>query len=423
MALIDKLTAIGDAIREKNGTTEPVPLKDMPQAILDISSGGAEAAIDYIESISGQYIDTGIAIQKGYRVEIDFQLKSANGYMCGVVDNGAWANAFQAGIDNDAFYQRGHFTYSQYSTLLGRTLAVGEGAMNYTNTLHLFARNWKNNECYASMKLFSCIIYDADNNIIQALVPAVDKNNVVCLYDNVTKSYFYNQGQGAFKGGVMGDDAKEEQEKTIDITENGTTEVLPDEGKVLSRVIVNADVQSGGEEAVGFIYSDFTGENGLPKVVDVRGLKDLNIDYSLFFMPYINRTVEEIYMLDGITRVKDQMFEYCFKVKKIHGDFSKVTAIEQYGFYDCRALLEVPYMPALDSIGNGAFRRNYSLKEFKFYKKPTGTISSNIFQECSNLKNVYCPWAEGVVANAPWGATDATIHYNYVEGEETNADS
>lgn len=42
MALIDRLTAIGDAIREKNGTTEPIPLVDMPQAILDIVSGGNE---------------------------------------------------------------------------------------------------------------------------------------------------------------------------------------------------------------------------------------------------------------------------------------------------------------------------------------------------------------------------------------------
>jgi hypothetical protein len=40
MALTDKLTAIGDAIREKNGTTELIPLADMPQAILDISGGG-----------------------------------------------------------------------------------------------------------------------------------------------------------------------------------------------------------------------------------------------------------------------------------------------------------------------------------------------------------------------------------------------
>ena len=40
MALIDKLNAVGDAIREKNGTTELIPLVDMPQAILDIVSGG-----------------------------------------------------------------------------------------------------------------------------------------------------------------------------------------------------------------------------------------------------------------------------------------------------------------------------------------------------------------------------------------------
>ena len=39
MALIERLTAIGNAIREKNGTTEKIPLVDMPQAILDIVSG------------------------------------------------------------------------------------------------------------------------------------------------------------------------------------------------------------------------------------------------------------------------------------------------------------------------------------------------------------------------------------------------
>jgi len=36
MALIDRLVDIGDAIRQKNGTTEPIPLVDMPQAILNI---------------------------------------------------------------------------------------------------------------------------------------------------------------------------------------------------------------------------------------------------------------------------------------------------------------------------------------------------------------------------------------------------
>ena len=41
MALTDKLTAIGNAIREKTGTTDLMPLTDMPQAILNIAGGGA----------------------------------------------------------------------------------------------------------------------------------------------------------------------------------------------------------------------------------------------------------------------------------------------------------------------------------------------------------------------------------------------
>lgn len=40
MALTDKLMAIGDAIREKNGTTKLIPLAAMPQAIRNISGGG-----------------------------------------------------------------------------------------------------------------------------------------------------------------------------------------------------------------------------------------------------------------------------------------------------------------------------------------------------------------------------------------------
>ncbi len=40
--------------------------------------------------------------------------------------------------------------------------------------------------------------------------------------------------------------SKPEQEKVVDITENGTTEVLPDGNMVLSKVTVNVDVQASG---------------------------------------------------------------------------------------------------------------------------------------------------------------------------------
>ena len=41
MALTDKLTAIGNAIRQKTGKTDLIPLADMPNEILSISSGGS----------------------------------------------------------------------------------------------------------------------------------------------------------------------------------------------------------------------------------------------------------------------------------------------------------------------------------------------------------------------------------------------
>ena len=36
-----------------------------------------------------------------------------------------------------------------------------------------------------------------------------------------------------------------------------------------------------------------------------------------------------------------------------------------------------------------------------------------VFYECEKLTTINVPWSEGEVAGAPWGATGATINYNY----------
>ena len=56
-----------------------------------------------------------------------------------------------------------------------------------------------------------------------------------------------------------------------------------------------------------------------------------------------------------------------------------------------------------------------SLTELVFLGTPTSIDASMIAAKATPaLTDVYVPWAEGEVANAPWGATNATIHYNYV---------
>lgn len=48
------------------------------------------------------------------------------------------------------------------------------------------------------------------------------------------------------------------QEKSVDITENGTTEVVPDDGYALSKVIINALVESGGSGGLKYASKSAT---------------------------------------------------------------------------------------------------------------------------------------------------------------------
>ena len=68
----------------------------------------------------------------------------------------------------------------------------------------------------------------------------------------------------------------------------------------------------------------------------------------------------------------------------------------------------------LTEVGTRAFAYCTNLTKVTFGSKPT--IYSDAFNDCTNLQTINVPWAEGEVANAPWGATNATINYNYTGG-------
>jgi hypothetical protein len=40
------------------------------------------------------------------------------------------------------------------------------------------------------------------------------------------------------------------------------------------------------------------------------------------------------------------------------------------------------------------------------------SISNAAFYNCTNLEDIYLPNAQNTYSGAPWGATNATIHYN-----------
>lgn len=63
------------------------------------------------------------------------------------------------------------------------------------------------------------------------------------------------------------------------------------------------------------------------------------------------------------------------------------------------------------TTGDGYTFVGTALISVTFKAKPV-YLHNNIFNSCTSLLDIYVPWAEGEVENAPWGATNATIHYN-----------
>ena len=63
-------------------------------------------------------------------------------------------------------------------------------------------------------------------------------------------------------------DAKEEQTKTLDVTENGSYNILPDDGKVLSVASVNVNIPTKKEQEKTVEIT----ENGIHTVTPIVGL-------------------------------------------------------------------------------------------------------------------------------------------------------
>ena len=114
---------------------------------------------------------------------------------------------------------------------------------------------------------------------------------------------------------------------------------------------------------------------------------------------------------DGLTEIVGSAFYGCGQLA-LTSLPNGLTKIDTYTFYYCTNLALTSLPSGITSIGNNAFYGCTNLTSITFTGTPT-SIGSNAFSGCTNLTTINVPWAEGEVANAPWGATNATINYNY----------
>lgn len=104
------------------------------------------------------------------------------------------------------------------------------------------------------------------------------------------------------------------------------------------------------------------------------------------FMDCIN--LSDVILGDGVGVIADSAFENCTSLSNISLS-SHLNVIAQRAFASCTSLDSI-YLPA--SVAGGG-------------------IATDAFQG-SGLTEINCAFAEGAVQGAPWGATNATVHYN-----------
>ena len=132
--------------------------------------------------------------------------------------------------------------------------------------------------------------------------------------------------------------------------------------------------------------------------------------------PYIEETYDANGQLidavmHGYTQIRPNAFAYCGGLVSVSG-ISAITSIGYSAFQNCSNLALTSLPAGITSIGNYTFQNCIGLTTITFEGTPE-SINSSAFSGCTNLTTINVPWAEGAVANAPWGATNATINYNY----------
>lgn len=164
-----------------------------------------------------------------------------------------------------------------------------------------------------------------------------------------TQDSLITQIQAALDGKVGGSvPSKPEQEKTIEITENGTFEVTPDNGYVISKVTAVVNVAGTGDDA----------ENVAAFLMNTLETLDNSIATSL----------------------RTRICQYATKLVTVN--LPNVTSVGTYAFYGCTAL-ETANLPKATSVPSQAFYNCTKLKHADLGQ--AGSIAAQAFNACSAL--------------------------------------
>lgn len=187
-------------------------------------------ALEYIESTGTQYIDmqTANLLTDGCvaEMEIAFSNITGNKSVFGAENANPFNRNYLVLYNGGTYFEVGCYNSggANYTVTVGRKMRIKvstlknkpylyiddiskyQGSVGTDNrtalTNYLFAFNSNGNTTLKSQfKLYNFKLYNKDNTLVRHFVPVKDGEEVACLYDKVSQTFFYNQGTGNFVAG------------------------------------------------------------------------------------------------------------------------------------------------------------------------------------------------------------------------------
>lgn len=190
---------------------------DYANCILNHTTKLPYKQLSYIQTDGNQWIATGLNASSDLDAEIKFKtLRTGTGYgrvigttndvnyeFCDMKNISRYRFSINGRIRNDIPVDNSNFNTVKI---------IGTGKLYINNKLIV---DLASSPASAPVQLFTCmsgreggvlqVVYCKmwkANELVRYYVPASDKDSTICLYDKVTKEYYYNQGTGVFMGGA-----------------------------------------------------------------------------------------------------------------------------------------------------------------------------------------------------------------------------
>lgn len=421
---------IANAIREKNGTQNSYLVSEMGDAIRAIEGSESVPGIDLTvidsgicgESVRWELYDNGLLHISGQGDMFDYDFGSTSPFYLRqdilnvVIDYGITS------IGVYMFWRCNSLTtisipssvkiikLNSFQSCNLESILIPEGVETIENIAFHSCSNIKSviipksltyigNGAFANCDNLSTVYYAGTKEEWNAIIINNDEgSNDMLLNADICYNYKDSSTQPTYKP---------EQEKSVTITESGTTEVLPDDGYTMSKVIINVDIstESRPEDAYNNLIpidSGVCGDNVSWSYYDdgafvVRGVGAIsntsNASISIVSWDAYRQTATTVIIGKGITSIGDNFLRGFTNITSIAIPYG-VTSIGMNAFRYCSILSNIVIPDTVTNIGGAAFKGCSALTDICY----TGTVEE---------------WDCITIQNDNTEIDNASIHYNY----------